>query len=62
MSLIFKSIINKITDIALTEVVATLKQDDNGMIGIPDVEEEFSTGKGILKTNGKINAYEGKFG
>lgn len=58
----FQSIINKITDIALAEVVATLKQDDNGMIGIPDVEEDFSTGKGILKTNGKINAYEGKFG
>lgn len=46
----------------IVEVISTLKKNDEEMIDIPNIQEDFTFGKSFFKTTLKFLASEGKFG
>lgn len=56
---LFQSAINKLVDIALAEIIAKLKEKNEGTVNVPNIDKQFSTGSGIFETKGRFEAVDG---
>ncbi|XP_012277995.1 uncharacterized protein LOC105698373 [Orussus abietinus] len=56
-----QSAINILVDVALAELIERLRKKNEGIIKIPDIYQEFSTGSGIFETTGRFEAINGTF-